>query len=278
MKTGLVSISFRKLTPAAIIDLCLQNGLGSIEWGGDVHVPHGDESSASEVGARTRSAGLSVAAYGSYYRLASSDGPDFPSVLATASALGAPVIRVWAGRCGSAQAGEAEKQAVAGDALRCADLAAARNIRIAYEFHQGTLTDTTESAQALLNATGHPFIKTLWQPPHGLSLQDCVGSLRALLPRLQHLHVFHWGQDRSRLPLADGRDRWTAYVAALRAAGKDCPLLLEFVRGDDPASLQEDAKVLREICDGSEPGEGSEPGPGDSSHGLGAHEENRFRG
>jgi sugar phosphate isomerase/epimerase len=249
MKPGLVSVSFRKLSPAAIIDLCLQTGLSTIEWGGDVHVPHGDEGSAAKVGAMTRSAGLWVAAYGSYYRLASRDGPDFSSVLASAVALGAPVIRVWAGSHGSADASLAEKSAVAEDALRCADLAALHNIRLAYEFHEGTLTDTTESALELLHATDHPFIKTLWQPPHGLSLDECVGSLRALLPRLQHLHVFHWWPDPScRLPLADGRDRWTAYVAELRVCRKDCALLLEFVRGDDPACLQEDAKTLRELC------------------------------
>jgi sugar phosphate isomerase/epimerase len=248
MKTGLVSVSFRQLASAAIIDLCLRTGLSTIEWGGDIHVPHGDESSAAEVGAMTRSAGLSVAAYGSYYRLASRDGPDFSSVLASAVALGAPVIRVWAGNCGSADAGLAEKQAAASDALRCADLAAVHNIRLAYEFHQGTLTDTTESALELLRATDHPFIKTLWQPPHGLTLHECLASLRALMPRLQHLHVFHWWPDPScRLPLADGRDRWTAYVAELRASRKDCALLLEFVSGDDPACLQADAMALREM-------------------------------
>jgi sugar phosphate isomerase/epimerase len=249
MKTGLVSVSFRTLNPAAIIELCLQAGLGSIEWGGDIHVPHGDEKSGADVGALTRSAGLSVAAYGSYYRLASPNGPDFSSVLSTAVALGAPVIRVWAGTRGSADVGLAEKKAVADDALRCADLAASRDICLAYEFHEGTLTDTTESAMELLRATDHPFIKTLWQPPHGRSLQECVGSLHALQPRLHHLHVFHWWPDSScRLPLADGRDRWAAYVAELRASMKDCALLLEFVRGDDPSCLQEDATTLREIC------------------------------
>lgn len=252
MKAGLVSVSFRKLSPSEIVALCVQSGLEAIEWGGDIHVPPGGERSASEVGELTRSAGLSVAAYGSYYRLASPDGPDFSSVLASAVALGAPVIRVWAGNRGSAESGIAEKQAVAEDALRCADLAASRNIRLAYEFHQGTLTDTTESARELLDATAHPFIKTLWQPPHGLSLEDCLASLRAVLPRLEHVHVFHWWPDPScRLPLADGRDRWTAYLEELRANSKDCALLLEFVRGDDPACLAEDAKTLREITAGA---------------------------
>ncbi len=248
MKPGLVSITFRSLSPSAIVELCRQNGLSNIEWGGDVHVPHGDERTAGVVGELTRAAGLSIAAYGSYYRLACPDGPDFASVLATAVALGAPVIRVWAGNCGSSDASPGFRKMVADDALRCADLAAARNISIAYEFHDGSLTDSSDSALELLGATDHPFIKTLWQPPHGLSPQECLASLRALTPRLQHIHVFHWWPDPScRLPLENGRDRWSAYIAELRRQGKDLALLLEFVRGDDPASLQEDAKTLLDL-------------------------------
>jgi len=249
MNPGLVSVTFRSLPPGAIVEICRQNRLSSIEWGGDVHVPHGDERTAGVVGGLTRAAGLSIAAYGSYYRLASSDGPDFPSALATAVALGAPVIRVWAGICGSAEADPDLKSRVTDDALRCADLAAARNISIAYEFHAGTLTDSTDAALDLLNATNHPFIKTLWQPPHGLSLQECLASLHALAPRLQHVHVFHWWPDSShRRPLEEGRNRWSAYIDALRQQGKDLPLLLEFVRGDDPVSFQEDAKTLLDLC------------------------------
>jgi 3-dehydroshikimate dehydratase len=252
MTPGLVSITFRSLSPSAIVELCRQNGLSNIEWGGDVHVPHGEERTAGVVGELTRSAGLSIAAYGSYYRLASPDGPDFPSVLATAIALGAPTIRVWAGNCGSAEADHALKNKIAGDALRCADLAAARNISIAYEFHDGTLTDSTNSALELLGTTEHPFIKTLWQPPHGLSLQECLASLRALLPRLQHLHVFHWWPDSShRRPLEEGRNRWSAYIVELQQLRKDIPLLLEFVREDDPVSLQQDAKTLLSLCGSS---------------------------
>lgn len=249
MKPGLVSITFRSLGPGAIVELCRKNGLSSIEWGGDVHVPHGDEKTAGVVGDLTRAAGLSIAAYGSYYRLACPDGPDFASVLATAVALGAPVIRVWAGGCGSADADPRLRSKVADDALRCADLAAARNISIAYEFHEGTLTDSTDSALELLGVTEHQFIKTLWQPPHGLSLQECLASLLALTSRLQHVHVFHWWPDPShRRPLEEGHDRWSAYIAGLRQQGKDVPLLLEFVRGDDPVNLQEDAMTLLDLC------------------------------
>ncbi|MFZ4776106.1 MAG: sugar phosphate isomerase/epimerase family protein [Terrimicrobiaceae bacterium] len=245
MKPGLVSVTFRQLNPQSIVDLCVETCLQTIEWGGDVHVPPGDVSRAAEVGELTRAAGLSVAAYGSYYRLASGEGPDFESVLAAAEALGAPAIRVWAGRKGSAATDTAGRNAVAADALRCADLAGSKGITLCYEFHDNTLTDTTESALSLLSETEHPFIRSLWQPPHGQPLETCLSSLRAIMPRLHHVHVFHWWPDpKTRRALADGRERWQAYVDELHAASKSPDLLLEFVRNDDPLLLAEDAGTL----------------------------------
>ncbi len=255
MTPGLVSVTFRRLAPREIIDLCVENGLRAIEWGGDVHVPPGNLKTAENVAVMTAAAGLSVAAYGSYYCLGAENGPDFPFILGTAVALGAPVIRVWAGRTGSAGADASSRAAVVSDALRCADLASRHNIAIAYEFHQGTLTDTTASALELLAATEHPFIKTLWQPPNGAPVDQCLESLRAVLPRLQHLHVFHWWPDAaSRQPLSEGWDRWIAYLRELHAHALSPELLLEFVVGDDPAALRGDAETLRELCRETNPG------------------------
>jgi 3-dehydroshikimate dehydratase len=69
MKTGLLSVTFRKLSPDHIIRLVSQAGLQVIEWGGDIHVPHGDIEIAEQVGRMTREAGIEVASYGSYYSL-----------------------------------------------------------------------------------------------------------------------------------------------------------------------------------------------------------------
>ena len=44
MKTGLVSISFRKKTPLELIKASKESGLEYIEWGGDVHIPMGNTS------------------------------------------------------------------------------------------------------------------------------------------------------------------------------------------------------------------------------------------
>ena len=76
MKTGLVSITFRKKKPEEIVALAAKGGLEGIEWGGDVHVPHGDMAAAKNARLLTTGAGIEVAAYGSYYRVAHSEQVD----------------------------------------------------------------------------------------------------------------------------------------------------------------------------------------------------------
>lgn len=247
---GLVSITFRGLPPREIVDLVQRAQLAGIEWGGDVHVPHGDVMRAREVGAMTRDAGLAVAAYGSYYRAGESEGEglEFARVLETAVTLGAPLIRVWAGNRGSADADKACRDRVAEDARRVGAAAAAAGARVAFEFHSGTLTDTTGSAVELMAATAEAGLLTYWQPPVGWTHADCLDSLTRLSPHLAHLHVFHWLHTGERRPLAEGAGPWLSYLRAAVAARGGGPrwALLEYVRDNNPAQLAEDAAALTE--------------------------------
>ena len=65
---GLVSITYRQCSPEQIIALCRDNNLSAVEWGGDVHVPHGDLETAVKVAGMTRAAGLCMPSYGTYYK------------------------------------------------------------------------------------------------------------------------------------------------------------------------------------------------------------------
>jgi hypothetical protein len=47
--------------------------------------------------------------------------------------------------------------------------------------------------------------------------------------------------------LRTGKDRWTAYVSELRSLGLTPNILLEFVVGDSPEALTDDALFLNEI-------------------------------
>ena len=253
IRSALVSITFRKLSPAEIVGLVKQAGLDGIEWGGDVHVPHGDVSRAGEVRRMTEDAGLQVSAYGSYYRVGHEEPCPFEPIVETAIALGAPVIRVWAGKQGSEASDAAYRDLVVDMSRRIAGLAADAGVTVAYEFHGNTLTDTNASARQLLEEVGHDNLKSYWQPPRGATVDYCLEGLDAIRPWLLHVHAFTWrereGQQRGpaeRLPLAEGKAAWARYLQKIAAVGHDCFAELEFVRGDAPEQFLEDAATLRE--------------------------------
>ena len=245
IESGLLSITFRKLTVSQIISLAAEAKLASIEWGGDVHVPHGDVATAAEVARQTNDAGLRISAYGSYYR-AVAGGPAFEAVLDSASALGADVIRIWAGAAGSAEVSAADRAAIVADIARCCDLAAARGVSVAMEFHRNTLSDEVESALSLIKAVGRPNFGTFWQPPVAMPTPLALDGLRRMLPHVLNLHVFHWWPDATtRLPLADGADRWAEYFALATTSPRVRFASLEFVANDDVDRFRHDAATLR---------------------------------
>jgi sugar phosphate isomerase/epimerase len=245
LRAGLVSITFRQLPPDEVVAWAVQAGLDGIEWGGDIHVPHGDLAAGKRVGALTRDAGLAVAAYGSYYRCGPEQPELFAAVLTTAEALGADLIRVWAGRQGSDQATPDSRAAVAADLRRVVDLAAEAGVRITTEWHGGTLTDTAQAARELFAAVDRPGLRTYWQPRTRQAPEVNDSELAVALPRLGGVHVFQWdAASGAREALAGGAADWPGWLRRL-AAATDGYALLEFVRDDDPQQMVRDAATLR---------------------------------
>lgn len=254
LQTGLLSITFRKLSPEEIVQLVEQAGLDGIEWGSDIHVPAGDLETAGKVRALTESAGLQTLAYGSYYRSEPTADPqtDFAPVLASASELGAPLIRVWAGTLGSADLTSKGRKNLIEHSRVIASMAEERGIRVASEYHNGTVTDTPESALDFIGEVNHPNYKTLWQPPVGMPFDQALKALKGILPHVDNVHVFHWWPEvRDRLPLAEGASRWEAYLDVLRSTGRNHACLLEFVKDDSPEQFLEDAETLKALVKGT---------------------------
>lgn len=252
LRPGLVSITYRALAPHEIIQLCQQSHLKGIEWGGDVHVPPGDETLARQIAQATREAGLETVCYGSYYRCC---GQGFEAVLDTALHLGAPVIRVWAGNKGSQQSDTDHFQLIADDLARISSLAAPHGITIATEYHGGTLTDTRESCARLHETASHPNLKTLWQPLRravgDARVEENCDDLQAVLPFLSNVHVYNWietNEGRKALPLAQDQ-AWLHYIKILRGIGQSRWLLLEFVPDNAPEALLDEAKALHALID-----------------------------
>lgn len=255
IKPDLVSVTFRQLSIAEVAQLAYRASLAAIEWGGDVHVPHGDIEKAREARKLTVERGLAVSSYGSYYRLGESErkGLSFDAVLDTALELETEMIRVWAGSRGSSEYTAGERAEAADDARRICELAEVAGVTIALEYHGRTLTDTLSSALQFLREVDHRNLKTYWQPRTGAAMEQNVAELKAVLPWLANVHVFQWtrGDDGKtiRHALAEGRDEWKEYLKALPADDQQRYALLEFVKDDRPEQLFEDADCLSEMLD-----------------------------
>jgi sugar phosphate isomerase/epimerase len=249
IRGGLVSVTFRSLSPGEIVDLVAQAGLTGIEWGGDVHVPHGDMACAREVYQRTVDAGLTVCSYGSYYRAGTGEPPAFEAVVESALALHAPLVRVWAGRRGAADADAACWEAVVEDSRRILALARQAGLGVAYEYHNNTLTDTNVSALCLLSEVAlegpsddpNTGLSSYWQPLDGMDEPTRLEGLRAVLPWLSHVHVQPDGR-----PLAESADAWRDRLEIVRGSGRDHYALIEYFRYDGPKAFLRDAATYVE--------------------------------
>jgi len=256
---GLVSVTFRQLSAIEIVSMVKEAGLTGIEWGGDIHVPHGETETAKEVAATTREAGLDVAAYGSYYRAGHDEPESFEGVLACSVALGTKILRIWIGRQGSAEADDAYRQRVYEDCRRISSMASDAGIELACEWHANTLTDTAEAATALFEAVDHPAFNTYWQPRNKTSLDFCLQDMDAAMSRLVGLHVFNWDAETgSREPLEGDWAKWNEYLKKAKTCSRAVDgqangdnrikpsmyAMLEFVKDDEPQQFLDDAQTL----------------------------------
>lgn len=241
--SGLVSVSFRKLSPPEIIKLVKKAGLTGIEWGGDIHVPHGDTRIAAETVKMTEEEGLKVASYGSYYRVGGHPkNAPFESVLETAVALHAPTIRVWAGSIASKDADDAHWNTIVNETRHIAGLAAEAGITVSFEYHPNTLTDTPDAACRLMKEIAHKHAKSYWQSEATEDTEIWMAGLRGILPWLTNIHV-----SCSAAELADIRDIWSGYIDVLKKEKDDRFCMIEFVKGGSPEQFLKDAEVLKDL-------------------------------
>lgn len=246
IRAGLCSVTFRQLSVDELVRAAAQAGLESIEWGaGDgEHLDPHDLDQAAAVGERTRAAGLAVASLGGYFRCRPEE--DAGPLLEAAQAAGAPRVRVWAGTNGSADADRAERDRVADVLREVAERAEAHGIHVALEYHGGTLTDTPESARALLQQVDHPNLSTYWQPTQGATDATALAELDAVAAWTSTLHVFSWWPKAERLRLSERAPLWESVFERAASLPQVTDALIEFVPDDDPALLAAEARTLRD--------------------------------
>ena len=247
---GLCSVTFREKTPSQIIKLAKASGLDTIEWAGDVHVPIGYLDVAQSVGQETRQAGLTVAAYGSYYY--AGQGENFSPYIETALALETKRIRIWTNKMNRHKVvgaiNDDHFQVVVSDIKQACRLAKQADSSIHLECHQGTYTDSIVSSLKLIQSVDEPNLYLYWQPLSYLSHLDRIAHIKSLGPYLTNCHVFHWDADYRRFPLEDGVSVWQDYIDAIQTySPHQTDYLIEFVKYNDSKLFIRDAQTLRKL-------------------------------
>ncbi|WP_341487309.1 TIM barrel protein [Pararhizobium sp. A13] len=252
---ALCTVTFRSLAPVQIIRLAAEANLAAIEWAGDVHVMPGDDKTARTVGGLSSAAGLATS-FGSYVSPPLDDIIAFAKALETTVALGASNIRIWPGtrQRDSADYSQAERRAAAESIREMASEAARAGVAVSLEYHPQSLTDTTDSAERLIDSIGHDNVYLYWQPRPGLPIEEALAEIARIGRHVSHVHVFAWDRERNRLPLETASDYWRSVIAALPASrwkGRRFAML-EFVPGDEQTAFFKDATTLHRILSARE--------------------------
>lgn len=243
-KIGFTTVTFRGLSRKEICELASKNDIHFIEWGGDVHLPPGDETTVNEAILLSKQYNLNALSYGSYYRVGTGDYDEWQKIVDTANKIGASIIRVWLGSKSSADVSEEEFNALVGETQRLADIAKEKNLTVAFEFHKGTYNDNGKSSVKFFKAVNRDNVKTYWQP---MSNGHDEENLEAILPYLITVHVFEWNVQGKRYSLKHGKRKWKRFISIINSANADVNYIMEFVKNDSPRRFAKDLKILREF-------------------------------
>lgn len=240
------SVTFRQKSLEEIFDTAVRFSIPVIEAGCDVHIP--DEKAAERAAALSKKTGVRISSLGSYFHAGDDAAEDFDTLLSMAQITGTKNIRIWAGGRSSAEAAQDYFINSANQASLAAQKAGKTGITVSLEFHQNTLNDSASASLKYLQAANCENLKTYWQPLFGGADDD---NLRAVLPFLSHVHVFHWKNYHERHTLKDGAGDWMRWIGMLKQHGFGGLYIMEFVKNDSEIQFGQDLEWLRRATNGT---------------------------
>lgn len=274
MNAGVCTIAFKDRPLDDALALIAGSGARGIElWGRPPHLP-ADRSGRRELRRRLDAEGLEICALGSYYRpdgrslsSAAAGGGDAPNdvrsrepeadparVLEAAEDLGAPVVRIWPGTRDYDVCTPGERSATVEEIRRFADDAAARGVRVVLERHNGTLTNSWDSAARVIESVAHENVALCYQVPYPAAADELrtrtAADIDRLLPLSAHAHLQNYAAAPDgtlpRTLLETGIVDYAPLSAAAARCGYDGWAMVEFV-GEVRGGLSEAEALAADV-------------------------------
>ena len=242
-RSGLVSVSFRQHTPAAILESAKAAGLSLIEWGSDVHAPCRDLERLNMLVRMQDQYGFACSSYGTYFRLGETPLDELLDYVRAAKLLGTRVLRLWCGSKSGADMNQQERNELLEICRRASKIAEENDVLLCMECHRNTFTQSPDDAVWLMESVHSKHFRMYWQPFQWQSVEENVSNAKKIAPYAECIHVFHWKND-AKLPLGQAADEWRAY---LKHFPTFTPLLLEFMPNGTLEELAQEASSLKSI-------------------------------
>lgn len=245
IRTGLVSISFRGLSPEEIVQEMAKCGLKYVEWGSDVHAPCTDTARLEQIVALQKQYGITCCSYGTYFYLGLTPNEELPAYIRAAKLLGTRTLRVWAGKKSPDMFTPEERDGFFDACRQAAKIAEEAGVVLCMECHRNSYTETKNGALELMQAVNSPAFRMYWQLNQMQSFVENMEYIQALLPYIDNLHVFYM-KEQTRYPLSAGEEEWKTYLGQFTG---DRMALLESMPDRRIESLPAEAESLRRIVE-----------------------------
>ena len=233
--------------------------LDAVEWAADAHIGVDDLPTAEEAMMATLRAGLAIASYATLYRAGTADAGffRFDALLRIASALQAPIMRIYAGDRltigdGSEPVEGRNLAALTVQLQRLGDRAANKGITLCVSMGRGSSFDRHESAARIVTSVSHDFVRLAWEDLPGASAGEAAAVLEGARRFIGLVVARSSGSDGKPHPIAENEAEWRERIRIIKSAetnsGLNSFLLLASARPDGPGgdeSLAEDAATLR---------------------------------
>lgn len=245
MILAMTSVTFRGNTIREVFDYAKKTGIEGIEWGiCDNHMQLLSEERAKEINDLSVQYGIKTCSLGSYCYMDNID--EIINIIETAKMINAPIIRVWAGRKGSNDCSCEEYQEIVTNTIAMAERAKRFGIKIGFEYHGHSLTDTADSAVKLVKDIAGDNVGLYWQPDASLSLEDNIGKLNKIKPCLiGNLHIHNYTPEGGYMPLSDIEDSMRAYYSDIK--DKDYSVMIEFTKDGSFENFADDVYSLKRV-------------------------------
>ncbi|HPE37634.1 MAG TPA: TIM barrel protein [Spirochaetales bacterium] len=247
VNAAISSAAFLGAPTSSILKEARAAGITAVEWSSDHGVEAGDLDAAGRVMLDTLRAGLCNASYATLFRAGVHSVDRFKTLLATARALQAPYIRLWAAP--KSDDVDADAAFFAEAARTLANISAESGVTLCFGLAQGSAMDSYERAVELMGAADHPFVKLCWEPLPGVSFDAAMEYFGQLKGRVGILCARSAGAVATNRLLRDKDEDWLLYLDAFDEQGGS-PDMVRYVvirafKDGQLTNLADDARLLR---------------------------------